>query len=217
MTSRNKGEIAAPYLEQNDFLYRIRWNKRVSYVWVLDGDIVPEDWRTENYRVLSRLRKVPRWREEWQTITIRKTPSGIESTLDEFLPHGLDLGRLIVSSVAFYNLLDLATVDQVGERLYRVRCDGKIFILKIAAFKHELRYLQREVAAHSSLLASGFTMAPKFIGLVYEETKPRTSRTLIEGILGTVPDVQDLEDRKQTVRPLHTHGIIYGDLNRYYS
>lgn len=117
--------------------------------------------------------------------------------------------------MAFYNLFDLITLGWIGERLYRVGLDGKTFILKVAAFKYELRYLQKEVAAYFTLAASGFPMAPRFIGLVYEETKDRTIGILIEEILGTVPAIRNLEDCKKTVRLLHTHGIIHGDLNRY--
>lgn len=202
-------------LEENDFLYRIRRDSRVVYVSVLHGDIIPPDCRTDGSRILSQLRNVPRWEEEWMTLTVRKTPKGAESEPDEFLPHGLDLKNLDVSGAIFYNILDLNSIFRISDRISRVKLHDQTWVLKIARFRHEVPALQREVAAYSVLSSQGFLLAPKFIGFAYEETKHRTVGFLMEDISGRVPDIRDLDQCMETVCKLHKSGIIHGDLNRY--
>lgn len=106
-------------------------------------------------------------------------------------------------------------MDRISNRISRVTCDGVTRILKIARFKHEISALQREVSIYYTLTSSGFPLAPKFIGLVYEETKTRTIGFLMEEVFGTPPDIQNLEDCIKTARLLHTFDIVHGDLNRY--
>jgi len=91
---------------------------------ILDGDTVPLDCKTDSFWILSILRKVPKWEEEWETLTVRSGSHGIESTPEQFSPHGLDLGRLNASSVMFYNLSDLSTVSRISDRIFRIRRDG---------------------------------------------------------------------------------------------
>lgn len=213
--AKRKKEVLSLDLLENDYLYRIKRNTRIVYVSVLDGDIVPLDCRSDSFRILSKLRKVPRWEEEWKTLTVRSGSHGIESTPDEFSPHGLDLGRLNVSSAMFYNLSDLRTVSRISDRISRVSCDGETRILKIAQFKYEIPYLQQEVSVYSTLTSAGFPLAPRFIGYVYEETKDRTVGFLMEEIFGNPPDIQNLSECVKTVRLLHTFGIVHGDPNRY--
>lgn len=186
-SAKKKGnEVLSLDVEENDYLYRIKGNTRIVYVSVLDGDIVPLDCRTDSF---PKLRKVPRWEEGWKTLTVRSGSHGIESTPDEFSPHGLNLGRLNVSSVMFDNISDLSTVSRISDRIFRIRCDGGTWILKVARFRHEIPYLQREVSVHSTLTSSGFPLAPRFIGYIYEETKDRTVGFLMEEILGKPPEI----------------------------
>ncbi|KAL4816903.1 hypothetical protein BDW67DRAFT_161097 [Aspergillus spinulosporus] len=208
-------EVLSLDLEEEDYLYRIRRNKRIVYVSILSGDILPHDCRTDSSRILSQLRNIPMWEGEWKTITIQRNSHGLESTPDKFLPHGLDLRQLDSNSGSIYNLLDLATVSRISDRISRVRCDGKTWILKVARFRHELPALQREVSVYSTLASSGFQLAPRFIGFIYEETKDRTVGFLMEEILGSHPDIQNLDECRETARRLHASGIIHGDLNRY--
>ncbi|KAH8424145.1 uncharacterized protein LDX57_001899 [Aspergillus melleus] len=141
-------------LEENDFLYRMRKNQRIVYVSVLDGDILPPDsyGRTDSYQILSKLQNIPEWNEAWTTLTVRRNPHGvIESTPDEFHPHGLDLKSLDVTStsVPFYDFTDLTVTSRISDRLSRVNLnygDGESLILKIARFAHEFPYVQREIS-----------------------------------------------------------------------
>jgi predicted Ser/Thr protein kinase len=202
-------------LEESDYLYRIRRNSRVVYVSILDGDIIPRDCRTDGDRVLPKLRKIPEWEEEWKTLTVRRGFQGFESTADEFMPHGLDLQQLNVPGAVFLNLLDLTRVSRISDRISRVKYDGETWILKVARFRHEIPALQQEVSIYSTLTASAFPHAPKFIGFVYEETKARIVGFLMEELSGETPDIHNLRDCVETVRLLHTCGIVHGDLNKY--
>ncbi|PIG79091.1 hypothetical protein AARAC_008029 [Aspergillus arachidicola] len=202
-------------LEENDFLYRIRRDSRIVYVSILDGDIVPPEYRTDGFLVLAKLQKIPKWNDKWKTLTVRNTAQGIESSPDEFPPHGLDLGQLNHPSAIFVNILDLTTVSRISYRLSRVRHGEESWVLKIARFKHEISSLHNEVSVYSKLMASGFSFCPNFIGFVYEETKDRTIGFLMEEISGRTPGIQDLKDCAETVRLLHEHGIVHGDINRY--
>ncbi|OOO05636.1 RIO-like kinase [Aspergillus oryzae] len=208
-------EVLSLDLEENDFLYRIRRNSRIVYVSVLDGGILPPDYRTDGFLVLAKLQNIPKWNDKWKTLTVRNTAQGIESSPDEFPPHGLDLGQLNHPSAIFVNILDLTTVSRISYRLSRVRHGDETWVLKIARFKHEIRSLQHEVSVYSKLMESGFSFCPKFIGFVYEETKDRTIGFLMEEISGRTPGIQDLKDCTETVRLLHEHGIVHGDLNKY--
>jgi serine/threonine protein kinase len=202
-------------LEENDYLYRIRKNSRIVYVSVLDGDIFPRDCRTDGDRVLSKLREIPEWEEEWKTLTVRRGFHGIDSTADEFMPHGLDLRQLNIPGAVFLNLLDLTTVSRISDRVSRVKYDGETWILKVARFRHEIPALQQEVWIYSTLTSTGFPLAPKFIGFVYEETEARIVGFLMEEIFGETADIHNLKDCVETVRLLHAFGIVHGDLNKY--
>ncbi|KAE8396860.1 hypothetical protein BDV37DRAFT_90820 [Aspergillus pseudonomiae] len=208
-------ELLSLDLEENDFLYRIRRNSRIVYVSVLDGNILPPDCRTDSYRVLSKLRKIPRWEEDWETLTIRRSSQGIESSPNEFLPHGLDVEQVNIPGAIFVNLLDLTTVSRISDRISCVKLGTESWILKVARFKHEIPALQQEVSVYASLTLSGFPHAPKFIGFVYEGTEARIVGILMESITGKTPEIQNLRDCTEAVRRLHAEGIVHGDLNKY--
>ncbi|KAB8223506.1 hypothetical protein BDV33DRAFT_188871 [Aspergillus novoparasiticus] len=208
-------EVLSLDLEEDDFLYRIRRNSRIVYVSILDGDILPPDYRTDSFLVLAKLQNIPKWDDKWKTLTVRNTAQGIESSPDEFPPHGLELGQLNHPSAIFVNILYLTTVSRISYRLSRVRHGEESWVLKIARFKHEIASLQNEVSIYSNLMASGFSFCPTSIGFVYEETKDRTIVFIMEEISGRTPSIQDLKDCTGTVRLLHEAGIVHGDLNKY--
>lgn len=66
----------------------------------------------------------------------------VESTPDEFPPHGLNLGQLALPCDGFFNLQDLTVVSTVSSNIFRVRCDGVIQILKLSHFGHAIPDLQ---------------------------------------------------------------------------
>ena len=204
-------------LEPDNYLYRIKRGKRIVYINILGGDIFPSDWRrAERAAVLKRMRLLPKWKEEWKTLTVRRNSQGdVESTPDEFPPHGLDLGQLALPCDQFFNLQDLAPLSKVSSNIFRVRCDGVIRILKLSHFGHIIPYLQQEISVYSALKSSGFPLAPEFIGFVYEETKTRTIGFVMEEIVGDHPGIQNLEHCTRTARLLHKFGFVHGDLNRY--
>ncbi|KAB8202443.1 hypothetical protein BDV34DRAFT_236916 [Aspergillus parasiticus] len=195
-----KEEVLSLDLEENDFLYRIRRDSRIVYVSILDGDILPPDYRTDGFLVLAKLQNIPKWNDKWKTLTVRNTAQGIESSPDELPPHGLELGQLNHPSAIFINILDVTTVSRISYRLSRVRHGEESWVLKIARFKHEIPSLQNEVSVYSKLMASGFSLCPNFIGF---------------DISGRTPSIQDLKDCTETVRLLHEYGIVHGDLNKY--
>ncbi|KAI1919881.1 hypothetical protein LOZ65_004273 [Ophidiomyces ophidiicola] len=193
-TEKPDEEFLSLDLAENDYLYRVRKGSRIVYISIFDGSIIPDEYKT-SFCLLKTLRKLPKWDEEWKTLTVRRiTPTmAIESTRDEFLPHGLNLENLnIPSATLFFSFLDLPRISRISDRLFRVMCDGEICIMKIAKFKHELSYLHQEISVYLKL--SDFAQAPKFVGN---------------------PDINDFESCKKTVDLLHAHGIIHGDLNRY--
>lgn len=210
-------EVLSLDLEENDFLYRIRKRSRIVYVSVLHEDIIPKDCRTDSSRVLSKLRKVPKWDEHWTTLTVRKSSEGVvESTADEnFEPHSLDTQSLGVQGATYFNILDLKPVDRISDRVFRVKLGDKISVLKIARFKHEVPSVQQEVSIYAELMSGGFPFAPKFFGYAYEEEQDRTIGFLMENLSGRTPDIEDLEACQTALRCLHQAGIIHGDTSKY--
>lgn len=213
---REKEEVLSLDLEDNDFLYRIRRDSRIVYVSVLHGDIIPPEERTDGSRILSNLRAVPNWNRYWTTLTVRKNLKGvIETTLDEFRPHSLDIAAIRGKDATYFNILDLMPLSRISDRVSRVVQGDKTSILKIARFQHEVPALQREVSTYASLASRGFPLAPKVVGYAYEGTMDRTIGLLLEDVSGSTPDPKDLEDCQKTARLLHDYGILHRDLNRY--
>lgn len=211
-----KEEVLSLDLEENDFLYRIQRESRIVYVSVLHEDIIPVGERTDSLRILSKLRGVPKWDENWTTLTVRRSSDGvIQSTVDEFPPHFLDTKALGVQDPIYFNILDLKPLSRISDRISRVVLDDKTRILKIARFRHEIPALQQEVLIYASLASRGFAFAPKVLGYAYEELRDRTIGFLMEDISGRTPGAEDLKDCEKTIRLLHESGILHGDVNRY--
>jgi hypothetical protein len=204
-------------ISENDFLYRIRRGSRVVYVNVLHDDLIPEDCRTDDFRILKTLRSLPRWDERWTTLTIIKLPNGnVESRPDQFHPHSLSLENLeLFPGIQCHNLLNLRRIVCFSDRVIRVEHNGQFCILKIAEFEHQLRYLATEVKVFARLTARKFSKAPKFLGFVYEEVAERVIGFLMEDICGRSACIADLDACKTTLQRLHEIGIIHGDANRY--
>ncbi|KAI1935958.1 hypothetical protein LOZ66_004876 [Ophidiomyces ophidiicola] len=202
-------------VEDDEASYRVLKRSRVVYVYIIGPDIIPEDSRL-GFMLWENLQKLPRWDEEWTSLTVRNTPRGIESTLDENPPLGLDLKQLDVPDfMAFFEHSDLKILTRIGLRLFRVSCGGQRRILKIAPVAFELRYLTAEISMYMKLAASGFPLAPKFYGLVYEETRDRTIGFLMESIPGRYPTMENLEECEKALHMLHEYGFIHKDINRF--
>jgi hypothetical protein len=217
MGASDEEEILSLDLERNDLLYRIRRGPRIVYVNVLHEDIIPWECQTKPSRIRKKLRLVPRWNEEWTTLTVQKTSGAIVSIPDEFAPHFLPEADIRDCHDIRFNILDLTPVTEINDRVSRVMLPGSAStcILKIARFGQEIPGLASEVLIYSTLKSRGFSLAPKFLAYAYEEVEDRIVGILIEDLTGTVPDQQDLDHCERTVRLLHDAGVIHGDAHRY--
>ncbi|KAF7588676.1 hypothetical protein BBP40_005333 [Aspergillus hancockii] len=142
-------------------------------------------------------------------------PHGIESSLDDISPQSVDLSKFRAPSTENFNLLDLKIVSRISDRVFQVRSKDRTWILKIAGFKHEVPYVQREISIYSALEACHFQLAPKLKGFVYEEDRSRVIGFLMDDISGDTPCIENLEECMATVRQLYEIGITHGDLNKY--
>lgn len=68
-----KEEALSLDLAKNDFLYRIQRDSPIVYASVLYEDIIPVGDRPESSRILSRLRRVLKWDDNWTTSTVRRS------------------------------------------------------------------------------------------------------------------------------------------------
>ncbi|KAJ5577971.1 uncharacterized protein N7459_006935 [Penicillium hispanicum] len=185
MTRSLNEEVQSLDLEENDLLYRIRRGSRIV------------------------------WDEDWTTLTIYESPDGIESAVDKFIPHSLDIERLGFKHARHFNILGLEALSRISDRVARVMVDGETRVLKIARFEHEIGILELEVSIYARLASVDFSLAPKFIGYVYEEVETRVIGFLMEDVSGPTPGIEDLDACKETVGLLHDSGIIHRDLNKY--
>ena len=76
---------------------------------------------------------------------------------------------------------------------------GKIYVLKIARFGHELKALHTEIKAYGALKMYRFIFAPKFLGYIYKEIKSWVIGFLIEALNSRYPDMKDLEICKDAI------------------
>jgi len=63
--------------------------------------------------------------------------------------------------------------------------------LKIARFEHELEALSTEIRAYSILQVHQSTLAPQFLGYIYEEENNRVLGFLMEVLRGYHPHLRD--------------------------
>ncbi|KAF2790771.1 hypothetical protein K505DRAFT_250466 [Melanomma pulvis-pyrius CBS 109.77] len=209
----NPEEVLSLDLEDDDYLYRIRRGPRIVYVSVLCPGLIPTTDRTDGSRVLAKLRPLPAWNKQWSTLTITHTSDGPSFLEDAFKPHRLSHLPAPVLSHQYYNLLDLAVINRISDRVSLVCFQGNLCVLKIARFSHELKALHREIMAYGIL--DDFPLAPKFLGYVYEETEDRVVGFLIEALNGHHPNVEDLDICQSAMMELHARGVVHGDLNKY--
>ena len=207
-------EVLSLDLEDSDYLYRIRKGRQIVYVSIQHPDILPMADRTDSSRILARLRSLPAWNGQWNTLTVTKTANVISCLADIFQPHRLS--GLPVSPSECYNILDLTPVSRISDRISFVRLHKKdVCVLKIARFSHELAALHTEIKAYSVLEGHGFRHAPKFLGYAYEETKDRVTGFLIEALSGHHPSIKDLDICQDAMTKLHALGIVHRDLNKF--
>ena len=208
-------EVLSVDLEDRDDLYRIRRGRRVVYISILAPSIIPREDKTNSHEVISNLRKLPEWNQDWQTLTVAKLGEEMRCSKNEFLPHRLRESERLVSCDKYFDIADLRLVDRISDRVSLVLQDNKLSCLKIARFSHELTYLRQEIWAYSILIEHGFTGAPEFYGYVYEEQRDRVIGFVMEKLCGRHAGVADLQSCHTLVQQIHFAGLIHGDLNKY--
>ncbi len=208
-------EVLSIDLGDKDDLYRICRGKRVVYVSIQAPSIIPPQDKTESSKALTHMRKVPKWDQDWQTLTVAKRDDEMLCFENLFLPHRLPKNALLVPCHENFNIMNLQPVKRISHRVSLARQDRNLYCVKIARFNHELVYMKREVWAYKMLVKSGLTIAPKFHGYVYEEHPDRIIGFLMEIIDGRHADVEDLEPCRKVVQQMHGLGLIHGDLNKY--
>ncbi len=206
-----KEELLSLDLEDSDYLYRIERDDRIIYVSICP-DLVPKGDRTNGPKVLSHIEKIPKWKEQWRTLTVEKTPYGILSKVDGFLPHSLAEHPI---SGQYYNILNLTRIRRISNRVSLVSQNYQKCMLKIARFEHELEALSTEIRAYSVLQVRHSTLAPTFLGYVYEEEENRVIGFLMEFLRGHHPHLKDQQLCNNAIQELHKIGIVHGDPNKY--
>ncbi|KAI9749094.1 MAG: hypothetical protein M4579_007001 [Chaenotheca gracillima] len=204
-------------LGPKDSLYRIRRDEanisRVIYV-TADLSIIPEDRRTYGPWVLQELRKLQRWNDIWDTLTVCKDGSKIQCYPDQWKPHRLPQQQ-ILSLYECFNILDLRVMQSIKDRVFRVALGSKSCFLKIARFPHEMLWLRQEIKIYHALMDFHSTLAPAFLGYAFEERYCRVTGFLFEEVHGRFADIVDLQTCEDALHRLHALDIIHGDVNRY--
>jgi hypothetical protein len=212
-------------LENKDiFLYRIQREKRIIYVLVRDKDILPDDCLIHSINILGGLRNVPKFNDnDWTTLTVRKNKSTgqVESVKDSWPPHNLSTRQRRLCGGKLFDILQLKHVKTIKDRVSRVvlmKPDegfNKTMILKIAKFKHEVKYLEQEVVIYYRMARRGMMARPRFLGYAYEEHDDRVVGFLLEDTYGRPAEIGDLEACEKAVQELHDNDILHNDLNRF--
>ncbi|KAL9131778.1 MAG: hypothetical protein Q9217_000383 [Psora testacea] len=210
---KEKEMVLSFELGPDDLLYRIRRGDRIVYIRHFYPDFVPESDQTDSERVLLKLRELPAWNGRWSTLEIRKTTSkGFVCEADTFQPHRLTSYPDPNPSDQYYNLLNLERTRRINERTSLISLNGREYIMKIARFDYELRYLYNEVRAYGILMVQELTLSPKFVGYVYEESQDRVVGFLLERLEGRHPGDEDFVACENALQRLHACGIVHGDL-----
>jgi len=208
-------EVLSIDLEDENDLYRIRRGRRIVYVSVLAPSIITREDKTESCKILSNLRQIPEWYEDWQTLTVSKLGDEIRCYKNQFSPHRLRESELLVPCDKYFNVTDLKLVDRISDRVSLVMQEEKPCCLKIARFSHELTYLRQEIWAYSILIERRFTSAPEFYGYVYEEQTDRIIGFIMEELCGRYAGIADLQSCHTILRQMHDVGLVHGDVNKY--
>ena len=209
-------EVLSIDLGDFDDLYRVRRGKRILYLSIRAPSVIPYEDRTESGKILSHLRKLPKWDQDWQTLTVAKLGNETHCYENLFSPHRLRESELLVPSDKRFDIADLQFVDRVSDRVSLVSHNNIPSCVKIAKFSHELTYVKQEIWAYSVLIKCGLdNIAPRFYGYVYEDRPDRIVGFLMERLFGRYAVIADLKPCRHIVQQMHSVGLAHGDLNRY--
>lgn len=202
----------------HDCLYRIQRDceneRRIVYVKIIPIAIIPEEDRTYGPTVIQHLKKVDHWYDHWDTLTVSKYGEKIEVSRDAFPLHALDETQLL-ESYSRFNVLDLEIIEQVKNRVFRVKVDNVLAMMKLARFAYEVKSLTHELMFYHYLNSCGSSLIPRLIGYVYEQPGHRVIGILLEQVTGSHPEPEHFERCKEALQGLHELKIMHGDINKY--
>jgi hypothetical protein len=121
----------------------------------------------------------------------------------------------LIGNHQLYNVLSLHIIRKFNHRVFRVQAGENKIILKIARFPFELPWLVKEISVYEELEASNSRLAPRLLGLVFEDDKDRVIGFLCEEICGHVASQDDYSACRTALQKLHHLHILHGDLNRH--
>lgn len=193
-----------------DCLYRVaRFDgafARVVYVTVCDSSIIPAEERTESSLILKNLRRLAGWpNQDWHTMEVLKTESGIRTEMDRTTPHALP--NILLTQLPRYSVLDVEVLGWPKHRTSRARVGERDVFMKIAPFPYQLSYLRQEVLMYQYLHGENLPFAPELLGFVYEESPDRVIGFLCQAIHGRHPSATDHKKCMDALERLHAKGV----------
>jgi predicted Ser/Thr protein kinase len=212
-TSRDQ-VLSRDVYKDHDSLYReLRADRRIVYITIAPGILTPDEFDFPP-DVLKRLRQYSAWKNLWKTLYVyRDRDDTIQLSEDKFKPHSLP--PCLIGNHQLYNVLSLHIIRKFNHRVFRVQAGEIKIILKIARFPFELPWLVKEISVYEELEASNSRLAPRLLGLVFEDDKDRVIGFLCEEIFGHVASQDDYSACRTALQKLHHLHILHGDLNRH--
>ena len=121
----------------------------------------------------------------------------------------------LVKDYELYNILSLQIIQKLNHWVFRVTARDVNVILKIARSLFELVWLANEISIYKTLEASDSQLAPRILGLVFENDEERVIGFLCEEIHGEAASLDDGFACEAALQRLHNLQILHGDLNRH--
>jgi hypothetical protein len=85
------------------------------------ADIIPLDDRTDGFRILSNLRSIPEWDEQWKTLTVTKFKRGIAVGI--ILPSMLNEGFSLIMCLSASPTPSPFSIDQPPNGMFPIRSE----------------------------------------------------------------------------------------------
>jgi len=212
-TSRDRVLSMDVYKEHNSLYRVLRSDHRIVYITIAPGILTPDEFDFPP-NVLKRLSQYSAWMNQWKTLYVYIDSNGtIQLSEDISEPHSLP--PYFVRNYKLHNILSLHIIHKFNHRVFRVQAGEDKAILKIARFPFELPWLVNEISIYKKLEASDSRLAPRLLGLVFENDQDRVIGFLCEEIYGEAASQDDYSACQAALQTLHNLQIVHGDLNRH--